>query len=355
MRPTSQFFAIVRMWAALLAATLFFSANAASTSANKAQTNANFPVPPISVDASHFDFGTVKQGDLVTHTFTISNRSNSPLKVEDIKIGTQGLTIKTNSVIPADTLSPATLTLDTRRFRQQTKAQLKINFNDAKVPPLVFTLEGVVLPPIDILPLPAAYLSRYVGEKSVRTLTIRNNQQTELVITQLEPKGKHFAADLETVKHGKLYKLHITAPEGTEPGRYREALVLHTNDPNQPRIHLEMNILVKDEVYVTQDEVDFGAISTQQVQHNPGILKLIQQTLLIKRKTGEMTLTSITSDIPFLTIGQEPEGQAKNFHLDVGLLPDKLLPGKFAGTVKIKTDDPKHPEISIPINGEIIK
>ena len=313
------------------------------------------PTPRLVVDTISQNFGRVKQGQVISRTFKLTNQGTAPLKIKNIEIQARGLTIKAKNNIAAGESMEAILTLDTSRFYQQTKAQLELSTNDPFNSHVTLSLEGTVFAPIDILPLPAIYLSRFTGEETTRTLTIQNNQDSELLINRLESKGTHFTAELETIESGKLFRLHVNAPQSTPPGRYREALVVHTNDPNHRRIHLEMNILVKPDIFLTQEKVDFGQVSTIRLQHNPSILKLIEQTLLIKRKSGNMILSTITSDIPFLDIKAEPESQAQNFSLKVGLDPDKLMPGSFSGTITIKTDDPDHPQILLPVNGEITK
>lgn len=309
----------------------------------------------LSVNDNRHDFGLVKQGEAVTHTFRLHNRGQRALNINDVQIGARGMTVKVGKVIEAGGVMEVRVGLDTGSYRRRTEASLKLFFDDPQVQPLVLTLAGTVIPPVDILPLPVAFLSQYAGENKVRTLTIKNNRERPLAIERLEPRGSHFTARLETTEPGKLYQLHLSAAKGATAGRYQEALVLHTDDPERPLMHIQVNTLIKPDIFLSREDIDFGAISLAQLRNQPNVLALFSDTVLIKRKEGEMALTGVASDIAFLKLDRDPEdGRARNFQLNVGLVAEKLEKGAFSGAIKIRTDDPQHPEIAIPVRGQVV-
>jgi len=61
----------------------------------------------------------------------------------------------------------------------------------------------------------------------------------------------------------------------------------------------------------------------------------------------------VSTDVPFLLIGQDPTAQSQIFRFDVGLVVDRLKPGKIDGSVRILTDDSDFPEITLPVRGEV--
>lgn len=317
-------------------------------------TEASPDAHEVVVNGIRHDFGVVTQGETVEHGFRLHNRSEQALKIRAIDIGEEGLSVQVGKVIEAGGEIEARVSLDTSSYRRHTEASLKLSFDDPQVKPLALTLAGTVIPPVDILPLPVAFLSQYTGENKVRTLTIQNNRERPLAIERLEPLGRHFTARLETSEPGKLYQLHIFAAEDAGPGRYREALVLHTDDPERALLHIQVNVLIKPDIFLSKESVEFGTISLSQLRTQPNVLQLLADTVLIKRKSGEMALTSVASDIAFLKLDQDPVGRAQNFQLNVGLVPEKLEKGAFSGTIKISTDDPEHPEIAIPVHGEVV-
>ena len=66
-----------------------------------------------------------------------------------------------------------------------------------------------------------------------------------------------------------------------------------------------------------------------------------------------MTITSVTTDVPFLDIQQDPPERGQIFRFDVGLDVDRIVPGVIDGSIIIKTDDPEYPELVVPVRGEI--
>lgn len=60
------------------------------------------------------------------------------------------------------------------------------------------------------------------------------------------------------------------------------ATVLHTDSALRPRMRVEVNILVKPDVYLTLDVADFGNLSVSQLQRTPGVAELTKQTFIVK-------------------------------------------------------------------------
>jgi hypothetical protein len=311
--------------------------------------------PNAAFDTLTGDFGTVKQGQIITQKFTVANKGDALLMIEKIQFSMPGMKAKVKQEIPPGQSADMKIEWDTSRFTQQVKGQAMLFLNDKKQPKVVLTLTGTVTAPLDILPYPAVYLSQFAGERESRSVTIKNNQEHKFSITKLEPQGKNFSAGLKVLEPGKEYRIDVTVPPGTAIGRYREALILHTDDKAYPRLNIEMNILVKPDVFVTPETLDFGRINLTQVKSNSSLLNLLEQDFLVKRKTGDMTIKGISADFPFLKLTQDPIGKAQNFQVNVGLAQDKLKPGKFSGSIILETDDPKFSKLAIPVSGEIIE
>lgn len=311
--------------------------------------------PNASFDTLDSDFGTVKQGQVITQKFTIANKGDAPLRIEKVQFSMPGMKVKVKQEIPPGQSADMKIEWDTSRFTQLVKGQALLFLNDKKQPKVVLTLTGTVISPIDILPFPAVYLSQFTGEHVSRSVTIKNNQDHKFDITKLEPKGKNFSASLKVLELGKQYQIDVVVPPETAIGRYQEALILHTNDKIYPKINIGMNVLVKPDIYITPESLEFGQVNLTKIKENPSILNLIEQDFLVKRKIGDMTVKGISTDVPFLKLTLDPVGKAQNFQIDVGLALDKLAPGKFNGSIILETDDPEFSKLSVPVSGEIIK
>lgn len=310
--------------------------------------------PQAVFDRHQQDFGRVDQGTVVSQTFLLRNAGDSPLRIEQAEFSMPGMRIRTRQEIAPGETAEVKVEWDTHGYNLEVEGQTLLLLNDPKQPRVMLTSSGEVQAPIEVLPLPALYLSQYQGEPASGSLEIRSNQAAPLQITQLEPKGTHFQASLETLEPGKRYRLRVQVPEGTPIGRYRESVLLHTNDPARPRLNIEVNTLVKASVHVAPDMVDFGELSLADLKRQPGKLELTQQTLIVRNREGAMQITGLASDLAILHLQQTPQSAAQAFRVDVSLDPAQLRPGPLNGVIELHTDNPEMAHLSIPVTGQIL-
>ena len=212
------------------------------------------------------------------------------------------------------------------------------------------TLTGYVVSPIDILPYPAVYLSQYQGERAAQNLSVQNNQDHPIALTGYESSSKIFNVEIEAAEPGSLFDLTIAAKPDAPIGRWRERLFIHTDDPDHKRFAIEVNILVKPDVFVSIETLDFGRLSLRRLKGDPAVLDLVKQLFMVTRRKGEMNITSMQSDLPFVTLSREPEKAAPSFQVEVGLDVRTLKAGDYAGTVVLTTDDPEFSELKLPVH-----
>lgn len=309
--------------------------------------------PQVVFDSTSKDFGTLRQGEKVEASYTISNEGTAPLRIEKIEFSMPGMNLSVPQTIAAGATAELQITLDTSKLVKDVEAKALLQLNDPQHPKIMLVISGTVVAPIEFLPMPAIYMSQFNGEAKSRSISIRNNQDSTLHVVKLEPMGEHFVAKIEEQEPGKLFRLEVTVPASTPVGRYQEALLVHTDDPVRKRLHIEVNILVKPDIFLAPENVDFGRIDLRLMAKDPSLLDLVRQTVVINRREGQMTIQSATSDIPFLTISTEPAGASQSFRLETGLDQDKLKPGTFTGNLVLKTDDPELPQLTIPVRIEI--
>lgn len=308
----------------------------------------------VDVPSDSANFGRIEQGETVSTKFQIRNSGPEPLTITGLEFSMPGMNARVKQEIDAGSSAEILIDWDTSRLRGEVKGQAVLAFDDPQIAEVVLTLRGTVVPSIEILPRPAVYISQFSGEKKSASLRIRNNRQKPLNLVRLESKGEHFQAGYKVLEEGKLFEITVNVPADTPVGRYRESLVVHTNDPLLEKIHLEINALVKADVFINPEVVDFGRVSRARIQSNPEVLNFLTQTLVINRREGEMSFKDITSDIVFIRVNHEPAGRSAAFRVDVGLNAESLVNGQFEGQIIISTDDPDFSELRIPVQGELV-
>lgn len=312
--------------------------------------------PPVSAVFSEpqHEFGAVKQGEKLLHHFAFRNETAVPLSIERVELLQPGMSSRFKRTIPAGAQGAITVAWDTRQMNGAVKGEALVHFADPGQPPVRLALSAVVKPPVEVSPYAAAFFSVYKGERARRELSIVNNEAQPLNITRIEAVGSHFVASIKAETPGKLYKLQVDIPSDVAPGRYREAIYLHTDQPLAPKVKVGVNVLVKENLYANPEAVDYGNVGIGYLRNNPGTLELLNQTFLIKRRQGAFEIKSITSSVPQVQLRQEPAtGRNEVFQITAVLDPQRLQPGKLKGTITVETDDPDFPKLTIPVDGAI--
>jgi hypothetical protein len=305
------------------------------------------------VDTADHNFGSVIQGEVVEHTFTITNTAPTPMVIQRVDLSHRGMNARfRRDVAPGDE-AILTVTWNTSSIVGDVEGQAQVRWSDDARPPMTLTLSGSVTPVVEISPLPAAYFSTYQDEGMVRTLTITNRDDVPLHIDRLEPVGTHFSTELSTIDPGQEYELTVTVAPNTELGRFMERVILHTDHPTVPEIEVGVNVLVKADLYVNPERVEFGLIPLAELRRFPERALLMTQTVVLNRRDGPFEIESATSDVPGLQITQDPTGRSQIFRLDIGIDPALLQPGTLDGQIRLTTSDPQFPEIILPVQGMI--
>jgi hypothetical protein len=302
--------------------------------------------------AQSHDFGTVTQGVKVVHAFTVRNDGPAPLTIERVELSGASMTARFAPVIPPGQEGRIKIEWDTSQLGGEVQAEGTVRFAEPTRSPLTLVLKGTVRPTIEFIPYPAVFASVFTGETADGRVRIVNHEERPLAITRLTA-GRFFTAALDTLEAGKLYEVRVHVLPGAPPGRHEEILYLETDHPTRPRIPIAVNVLVKTEVYVNPEAVDFGRVSLSELARAPSLTELLTQTVLVKKRQGEIEIKAIRSDLDFLQITRSPEGKSGSFRIDVGVDKERLRPGPITGSIHVTTNDAITRELLIPVRGEV--
>ena len=294
------------------------------------------------------NFGIVKQGDVISYTFVIRNTDVVPLNIERFELSQLGMTARATPMIAAEAEGKITLKWDTRHVTGKVTGKGILYFDEPVQKPVVLVLSGAVKPPIEFVPARIVYLSLFKGESAAQTVTIINNDESRpLEITRIERRGEHFVAELHTPRSGDVHNIVLTIPSDTAPGRYLEALEIHTDDPTRSPLMIGVNNLVKENLYTFPQILEFNTM------HGSQVTGQVTQSLLVKKREGQFEINRVTSTIPFLAIEREPDGKSGTFRLDVSIDSTQLKPGTTTGLLRIETDDSEFSQVVVPVRVEL--
>lgn len=309
--------------------------------------------PKVTVGETSFDFGSIPQGQSVTAGFGLENSGDEPLIVERMEFSLPGMDARVKQRLEPGATTTVEVTWDTDKLRREVEGSLTLYMNDPAMPQVVLRLSGIVVPAIEFLPRPAFYFSQFSGERQTQSITLKNNQDHPLTVESLSSSSANFEYRYRELEPGRLFELTVSTRPETPAGRYRDSLFIRTSDAHHARLHVEVNILVKPDVFIDPGSVDFGTLSRSHIRSNRSVLDFIRQTLVISRREGRMLFTSVAADLPFLVVDTSPAGAAETIMLEVGIDPDEMETGPIRGSIRIATDDPEHPVLEIPVTGMI--
>jgi hypothetical protein len=310
--------------------------------------------PQAIVSATSHECGHVKQGVRIEQVFTVRNGGTASLTFDLVQLTQPGMTAKFKPAIPPGAEGAIHLEWDTSRVKGPVEGVAVIGLNDPQRPKVQFVITAVVQPPIEFQPFAAVFLSAYRDEIVQSAVRILNNEDRPLKILGMEPTSDRITAAIQTVEAGKIYELCVSVKPDAPFGRVQESLYLLTDHPERSRLRVLVNVLIKPDAYVNPEEVDFGQIQIAEIARNSALLGFLTQTFIVKTRHGEMQLKSVQSDLDFLDIKQSPqEGKAGAFRIDVSLVQRLMRSGPISGSIRITTMDPRFPEITVPVRGEI--
>ena len=310
-------------------------------------------LPRLIVGERSVDFGHINQGEPVSVSFTLENSGADPLVVERMEFSMPGMNARVQQLIEPGESTQVVVTLDTSRLRGKYEGRMTLHLNDPVLPEIVLSLTGTVVPAIEFMPMPALYFSQFSGESQTKSITLKNNQARPLAIERLSSSNDRFDYRYREIEPGRVFELTVSTRPDTPPGRFRDSLFITTSHSGDTRLHVEVNILVKPDVFVSAESVAFGTVSSSFLKANPGALDFIRQTLVINRREGKMRIMSLTTDVTFLTLRATPEKPAESFMIEIGIDCAKLQSGPINGSITLRTDDPENPELVIPVSGLI--
>ncbi len=168
--------------------------------------------PKIHCDNPVHNFGTIWSHDSVKHGFVIKNVGDAPLEIKRIR-KTCGCTIvegKPQTIAPG---ASATIRAEIRgkTLRGKVSKAINVESNDPKTPVYRLTFTGEVKSLLSMNPRMARFSELDRTEPSTIEITITNNTDKPIRISEPVSTLPNVSATLTEVEKGKVFKVTITA------------------------------------------------------------------------------------------------------------------------------------------------
>jgi hypothetical protein len=375
-RPRSRF-SRTFLAGALVAAVLFA---VSSTACSKSPP---FEDPTLSIKPEAANFGTIQSNDPIAFhdvSLTFENRGRKPLTIETIELPAGfTYTLVPRATIEGGERATARITIDIRRFSGPVSETAYVLSNNQSRPKVPIELKAEI-----------------VGVRTEKKFEVRDEPDIEFEhkVINLGFVDRHqtLAHNFEFTNVGKQPLKIITietfckcltgkpSKPIVQPGEsaaivavfeaykwrartFRKALLISTNDPDEPSITLTMVANITDALSLEPAEIFLPNIAQDQ--------SAVAQATLRQRGEGKLEVTKIETSSPFVSATSEAltEGE-RGYLFTVTVAPD-MPEGKLDERVTIHTNyhsDPTHQQphslkegeyeeyskIIIPVRGSVV-
>ena len=312
--------------------------------------------PHASVTPSPVNFGSTAVGVASSPvTVSILNSGTGPLTVSGISIG--GAQFKATGVaatpftVPASGQASFQMTMTPTAAGAQTGV-LTVTSNDPSNPALTVNLTGTgtaaAAPSISASPASLSFGSVTVGQSATSTFSVLNSGSAALTVSSIVSSNALFSvagATSLTVQPGSSTSVTVKfAP--TAAGSQTGTLTIASNDPVNPSLKVSLSgtgVAAATPAISTPTGVNFSSVAQ-------GGSK--QVSLTVKNTGGApLNVTSVTAGGAFSVISSGSFSVAAGASSAVTLQFNPSSAGGQTGTVSIASNDPVHPNLTLPVWG----
>lgn len=307
--------------------------------------------PAAFVDAKSLSVGEALQGGPMRTSFEVVNRGRTPLIFNIVPDCSCFILRYTRTVQPGQT-TLVQVGINTRDFPGPLDKALYIYTNDPEWEPRRIPVRGRVHPVYRFLwAEPKEVL--LVEDKPVKaTVFVVHPDEREWLITGAAIGGvkgsatwapfEGILADPEFDDPARTrigHEVTVTVQPPAAPGRYFANITLSTTDPDWPR--MERGFVVQRGIIALPGTIFFGQIPAKPAA---------AWTLLTRPGRG-FKVTRVTSSSSSFTAKATPQPNG-DVRIDVAFT-GQAPPGRLDGRITAFTNDPKQPQVAIPIQGTI--
>jgi hypothetical protein len=202
--------------------------------------------PKIVLQQTSYDFGTIKQGEVATHDFVLSNSGGDLLKISNVSAscGCTAAAPEKKELAPGESTNLKVSFNSAGRQGKQNKT-IRVYSNDPQNPEMVLTFTGVVVlpgavtnnPPVIYLPETEHDFGQ-VNEGDTVTYSFRfiNKGESTLTIKDIKTSCGCTAALLsqDNLSPNQEGTVKVQLNTSHRSGKMSRTVTIHSNDPKDP-------------------------------------------------------------------------------------------------------------------------
>lgn len=288
-----------------------------------------------------FDFGSVSQGEKLSHDFEVFNQGQADLVIRKVNVacGCTAAVAESAQIAPGGSTF-VRVTFDTAGFIGEKVKTIRVYTNDP-------------LNSSQLLEVRAKINSEFVADKKrvefnevehgtskEEVVSFAKNQNTDSLIIQAFSKSPYFLVSLDKSKQSVLVRTKKEAPLG----KHRAVLTVKTNSKSQEVINIPMFLEVVGKVRFDPEIIQLGVVNLTKGD--------LVKTVVIKDSNTkhDLKITNLSSDIKNLTLEHIVNPNTGNIEIRVKFSPKAA--SIIKGVINISFDNDSL-EYKIPVFGVV--
>lgn len=302
-------------------------------------------------DDKHIRLGKVTPGAKVERVVEYHNPFDRPLALHTIQLTPPLSARNITPEVPPGGVGQFTLVMEDDRTFGPFEGVVRINFHNTRES-LEFTVDALILPPVEFRPYPAFFVATEQGQPEQATVEIINHQAQPLLISGATHQSDRFKLEVETLEPGKRYEVTLTLSAEYVGEKRSEPIYLLTGEDQRKKMKLQANTWIRESVYTYPEKLDMGRLPVH-VTHSQEHLEALAQTLMVYKKGSSDFDIDVSTDLDYLDIQVEKGPDGDRFELTVFLKADQIKLGEISGEIHISTNDPEVPVLRVPVEGSV--
>lgn len=298
--------------------------------------------PRLKLDTPVHDFGKINSGDSVSHAFWFTNAGDSTLIISNVQpsCGCTAAADWTRQVPPGEA-GKIPIQFNSANFSGPVTKLVTVISNDTNQPAAYLQIKANVWKPVEVIPNYAVLTVLPDTANASTTVRIINHMEGPLYLGKPEINNTNFTFELRTNMPGKEYQFVIAASDTVRQGSNQALLTVPTSVTNLPPISVNVYASIQPALSILPAQLNLPA--------GPLLQRLTPVVTIINNTTNKLTLKDPVITPSSLNVQLREVQPGKYFTLAITFPEGFRVPEGVKSELKVSSDNPKYPEIHIPI------
>ncbi|MGC4044676.1 MAG: DUF1573 domain-containing protein [Armatimonas sp.] len=284
--------------------------------------------PALLATPTAFSLGNVAEGRKVSASVTLRNTGTTPLEITRVDKSCDCTDLSLPGPLAPGQSAPLALTVDTTAQRRgPINKAIVLHVKGWPKNPITLPIQGSIYDELTITPKTLNLGMLTCRQKHPVSLTLNRLDGKPLTVTKIEPPAGLAITPKSTAPNTVALSGTFTAPE--VPGEFQETVTLHTDDSALPTITARLDFTVKAAYTLTPKFAHFG--------------------LTREKAPKEIRVKISGPPTPLKLLSVPPSISARLEGTTVIIARRPEAPKRLVTEVRLGTQNPKQPQIPVPV------